>query len=103
MAGLSMGGMETHTITLNKPDVFSYYALLSGGIYTAAEIKDKTKSETHFSQLWQQRKTRAVKGAAVALKEAGINAVSYISENTAHEFLTWRRSLHELAPLLFKN
>ena len=34
MAGLSMGGMETHTITLNKPEVFSYYALLSGGTYT---------------------------------------------------------------------
>src|SRR5450631_437234 len=33
MAGLSMGGMETHTITLNKPDVFDYYALLSGGVY----------------------------------------------------------------------
>src|SRR5688500_3652595 len=25
MAGLSMGGMETRTITMNKPDVFSYY------------------------------------------------------------------------------
>jgi hypothetical protein len=36
------------------------------------------------------------------LKGAGYNAVSYVSENTAHEFLTWRRSLHELAPLLFK-
>jgi hypothetical protein len=44
-----------------------------------------------------------VKDAVVALKGAGINAVSYISENTAHEFLTWRRSLYELAPLLFKN
>jgi len=37
------------------------------------------------------------------LKGAGYNAVSYISENTAHEFLTWRRSLHELAPMLFKD
>jgi hypothetical protein len=26
-----------------------------------------------------------------------------VSENTAHEFLTWRRSLKELAPLLFKD
>ena len=37
------------------------------------------------------------------LKEAGINAVSYVSENTRHEFQTWRRSLQELAPLLFKD
>jgi len=26
-----------------------------------------------------------------------------VSTNTAHEFLTWRRSLHEMAPLLFRN
>jgi len=26
----------------------------------------------------------------------------FIENNTGHEFLTWRRSLKELAPLLFK-
>ena len=103
MAGLSMGGMETHTITLNKPEVFSYYALLSGGTYTPEEIKDKSKVKLIFLSCGSKERPDAVKTAAIALKEAGINAVSYISENTAHEFLTWRRSLHELAPLLFKN
>ena len=103
MAGLSMGGMETHTITLNKPDVFSYYALLSGGIYAPAEIKDKSKVKLIFLSCGSKERPDGVKNAAVALKEAGINAVSFVSENTAHEFLTWRRSLHELAPLLFKN
>jgi hypothetical protein len=38
-----------------------------------------------------------------ALKAAGINSVFYVSPNTAHEWLTWRRSLHEFAPLLFKD
>jgi len=103
MAGLSMGGMETHTITLNKPDVFSYYALLSGGIYTPAEIKDKSKVKLIFLSCGSKERPDGVKNAVIALKEAGYNAVSYISENTAHEFLSWRRSLHELAPLLFKN
>jgi enterochelin esterase-like enzyme len=102
MAGLSMGGMETHTITLNKPDVFSYYALLSGGTYNPAEIKDKSKVKLIFLSCGSKERPEAVKNATTALKEAGINAVSYISQNTAHEFLTWRRSLHELAPLLFK-
>jgi enterochelin esterase-like enzyme len=102
MGGLSMGGMETHTITLNKPDVFSYYALLSGGVYTPAEIKDKSKVKLVFLSCGSKERPDGVKNAAVALKENGINAVSYVSENTAHEFLTWRRSLHELAPLLFK-
>jgi enterochelin esterase-like enzyme len=103
MAGLSMGGMETHTITLNKPEVFSYYALLSGGLYKPDEIKDKSKVKLIFISCGSKERPDAVKNAVDTLKEAGFNAVSYVSENTAHEFLTWRRSLHELAPLLFKD
>jgi predicted peptidase len=101
MAGLSMGGMETHTITLNKPEVFSYYALLSGGTYKPEEIKDKSTVKLIFLSCGSKERPDAVKGAVIALKEAGFNAVSYISENTAHEFQTWRRSLYQLAPLLF--
>ncbi len=48
MAGLSMGGMETHAITLNKPNVFSYYGLLSGGLYTPEELNDKDKPKLIF-------------------------------------------------------
>jgi predicted alpha/beta superfamily hydrolase len=103
MAGLSMGGMETHAITLNKPDVFSYYALLSGGIYTPDELKDKTKPKLIFISCGSRERPDGVKSAVTALKGGGYNAVSYVSENTAHEFLTWRRSLKELAPLLFQN
>ena len=36
------------------------------------------------------------------LKKAGINAVYYESPLTAHEWLSWRRDLHEFAPLLFQ-
>ena len=102
MAGLSMGGMETHTITLARPDVFSHYALLSGGMYTPAEIKDKSKVKLIFISCGSFENPDGVKKAAIALKDAGINAVSFVSENTRHEFQTWRRSLQELAPLLFK-
>jgi enterochelin esterase-like enzyme len=103
MAGLSMGGMETHMITLNKSDVFSYYALLSGGIYTPDELKGKSKPKLIFISCGSRERPDGVKNAVTALKGAGYNAVSYVSENTAHEFLTWRRSLHELAPLLFRD
>lgn len=103
MAGLSMGGMETHLITLAKPDEFAYYGLLSGGIYTPAELKDKPKAKLIFISCGSKENPAGVNNAAAALKEAGYNAVSFISENTAHEFLTWRRSLKELAPLLFKD
>ncbi len=102
MGGLSMGGMETKMITMNKPEVFSHYALLSGGTYKPEDIKDKSKVKLIFLSCGSKERPDGVKSATVALKEAGFNAVSYISEGTAHEFQTWRRSLHELAPLLFK-
>ena len=103
MAGLSMGGMETRTITLNKPEVFSYWALLSGGTYKPEDIKDPSKVKLIFTSCGSKENPEGVKQSVAALKAAGFNAVSYISENTAHEFLTWRRSLHELAPLLFND
>ena len=101
MAGLSMGGMETKTITLARPDVFSHYALLSGGTYAPEDIKDKSGVKLIFLSCGSFENANGIRNAAAALKESGINAVSYISENTRHEFQTWRRSLHELAPLLF--
>ena len=101
MAGLSMGGMETKTITLARPDIFSHYGLLSGGTYAPEDIKDKSKVKLVFLSCGSFENANGVRNAATALKEAGINAVSYISGNTRHEFQTWRRSLHELAPLLF--
>ena len=41
--------------------------------------------------------------AAKALNDAGFKAVSYVSPKTRHEFQTWRRSLLELAPLMFQD
>ena len=103
MAGLSMGGMETHTITLNRPEVFSQYALLSGGIYTPEELKDKQKPKLIFISCGSRENPDRVRQAADTLKQTGYNAVSFVSENTAHEFLTWRRSLYQLAPKLFQD
>jgi enterochelin esterase family protein len=37
------------------------------------------------------------------LDKAGIKNVYYESQGTGHEWLNWRRSLHEFAPLLFKD
>jgi len=103
MAGLSMGGMETHLLTLAKPEEFSYYGLLSGGTYTPAELQGKPKPKLIFISCGSKENPAGVSNAAAALKDAGYNAVSFVSNNTAHEFLTWRRSLKELAPLLFNN
>lgn len=102
MAGLSMGGMETHAITLARPETFGHYGILSGGVYTPEEIKDKKQVDYIFiscgSKEWPDRVLKAVSD----LKAAGFNAESYVSEGTAHEFLTWRRSLYVMAQKLFK-
>ncbi|MFN8241942.1 MAG: alpha/beta hydrolase-fold protein [Bacteroidales bacterium] len=103
MAGLSMGGMETKTITVNNPAVFSSYGLLSGGTYSPTDIKDKSMVKLIFLSCGSKERPDGVKNATEALKKEGFNAVSFVSEGTAHEFLTWRRSLYQLAPLLFRD
>ena len=103
MAGLSMGGGETHTITLARPEVFGYYGLLSGGVYTPDEIKDPKQVRGIFIGCGSKESAERTLKAAEDLKQAGFqNVKGYVSEGTAHEFLTWRRCLKEMAPMLFK-
>ena len=102
MAGLSMGGIETKLITLRRPEAFGYYGLLSGGQYEPSDIKDAKQVKLIFESCGSKERPDAIKQSVDNLKNAGFNAVGYISEGTAHEFLTWRRSLYEMAQLLFK-
>ena len=102
MAGLSMGGMETKLITLRRPEVFGSYGLLSGGQYEPSDIKDKKQVKLIFQSCGSKERPDAIRESTARLKEAGFNAHGYVSEGTAHEFLTWRRSLYQMAQLLFK-
>jgi len=94
--------METRLITLRRPEVFGYWGLLSGGLYTPEEIGDPSQVRLIFESCGSKEFPDGISKSVDALKGAGYNAVGYISEGTAHEFLTWRRSLYEMAPLLFK-
>ncbi len=102
MAGLSMGGIETKLITLRRPEAFGYYGLLSGGTYMPDDIKDPKQVKVIFESCGSKENPDGIKSSVDALKAAGYNAHGFVSEGTAHEFLTWRRSLREMAPLLFK-
>lgn len=102
MAGLSMGGMETKTITLNKPNVFGYYGLLSGGTYASIDFKDKIKPKFIFQSCGSKERPEGIRKSTEELKTAGFNAVSYISEGTAHEFQSWRRAFYQMAPMMFR-
>lgn len=112
MAGLSMGGMETKTITLKHLDKFSHIGLFSGGSISPADISDMAAFKQANKLVFVSYGSREVggdnprrggdpKASIEALKAAGINSHYYISPETAHEWQTWRRSLHEFAPLVF--
>ena len=102
MAGLSMGGIETKLITLRRPEMFAYYGLLSGGTYMPEDIKDPKQVKVIFESCGSKENPEGINASVNALKAAGFDAHGFVSEGTAHEFLTWRRSLREMAPLLFK-
>ena len=108
MAGLSMGGMQTHQITMAHLDKFANIGLFSGGSIATTEITNmvafkKKVKVVFFSSGSLEPGAPSAKAAAAALKQAGVNSYFYESPLTAHEWQTWRRSLHEFAPLLFKD
>ncbi|MFC1493964.1 alpha/beta hydrolase-fold protein [Thermodesulfobacteriota bacterium] len=104
MAGLSMGSFVTRVVALPNPDRFSYIGYFSGGTVAPAEITDKSKVKLVFMSYGsRERGADGLKDAADALQQTGIKSVSYVSPLTAHEWQSWRRSLYEFAPLLFKN
>ncbi|WP_071144937.1 bifunctional endo-1,4-beta-xylanase/feruloyl esterase [Bacteroides ihuae] len=102
MAGLSMGGIETKLITLRRPEAFNYYGLLSGGTYMPGDIKDKNQVESIFISCGSKENPDGVTKAVDELKAAGFKATAFVSPGTAHEFLTWRRSLYHMAQQIFK-
>jgi enterochelin esterase-like enzyme len=118
MAGLSMGGFETRLITLKRLDAFSYIGLFSGGSIPADDVKNtpgfKEKVKLVFVS-FGSREIENIKNSnrgpfggdpqenTKAIQQEGINAHFYVSPNTAHEWQSWRRSLHEFAQLVFKD
>jgi enterochelin esterase-like enzyme len=117
MAGLSMGGMQTFHIALRHLDLFSHIGVMSGaplGDFDAGTAYDGVFSDpSAFNErmrlLWFGAGTaepgayQRVESVRQALDSIGIDHVVYTSQGTAHEWLTWRRSLKEFAPLLFRD
>ncbi|HEX43051.1 MAG TPA: hypothetical protein ENN81_13490 [Phycisphaerales bacterium] len=113
MAGLSMGGMETKSITLKNLDKFSHIGLFSGGSISQEDVSNTPGFKEKVKLVFVSYGSRELGGGrggfggdpkanAEALKQAGINSVFYVSPDTAHEFQSWRRSLHQFAQLLFR-
>jgi enterochelin esterase family protein len=116
MAGLSMGGMQTLNLTLRHLDHFAWIGAMSSpprqgfdvsNAYDGA-FRDAGAFNKKVKLLWLGAGTaeaRFHEGAVAmrdALNKAGIKHVFYSSPGTDHEWQTWRRSLHDLAPRLFQ-
>jgi len=117
MAGLSMGGMQTRVIGLAHLDTFSHLGVFSGGSIAPSDISDIAAFKQKVKLVFVSYGSREVdpatrrrggpsggdpKANTDALQQAGVNTHYYISPQTAHEWQSWRRSLHEFAPLLFQ-
>ncbi|MFO1514121.1 MAG: alpha/beta hydrolase-fold protein [Verrucomicrobiota bacterium] len=107
MAGLSMGGMETKIITLKNLDKFSHIGLFSGGVINTNDVNNtpgfREKVKVVFASCGSRENPGNIKANHEALNGIGLQNTAYVSPDTAHEFQTWRRSLREFAPLLFRD
>jgi enterochelin esterase-like enzyme len=119
MTGLSMGGFQSFQITLHNLDKFAYI----GGFSGAGQMQQGVEFSKLYNGAWSdvaafnkkvklmfvstgkaepERMYQTVNNFHNELVKAGITHVYYESPGTAHEWLTWRRSLNQFAPLLFK-
>jgi enterochelin esterase family protein len=119
MAGLSMGGAQTFETVLTNQDKFAYLGGFSGSCggfgRGGAAFDPKTTCGGAFADVAAFNRNvklvylsigseegQGAKNFSDALNKAGIAAVYFESPGTAHEWLTWRRSLHDFAPRLFR-
>ena len=105
-AGLSMGGMQAREITLANPEKFAYVGSFSSGAWNVDQVKASEGFAKNVKLLFMSGGGKENMGCVEAAKnikeQVGMNAVGYESPGTAHEWHTWRRSLHEFAQLIFK-
>ena len=115
MAGLSWGGHQTFDVVLNNLDRFAWMGTFSGaifgmdaqtaynGIFTRPEEFNK-KIHLLFMTCGTEGLDKMInaKKTVETLNALGIPAQYYEATGLDHEWLTWRRSLREFVPKLFK-
>ena len=112
MAGLSWGGHQTFDVVLQNLDKFAWLGTFSGAIF-GLDVKtayngvfanaDEFNKKIHYMYMnWGSDDFIKSGDIVKQLRELGIKVDSSESAGTGHEFLTWRRGLHEFIPHLFK-
>ena len=119
IAGLSMGGMHTQTITNDNPGIFGYIGVFSMGIMNNSprtqdvsgiekerDAKIEALKKSGYKLYWigcgesdmaYDNTKRLIKG----LNDLGMKYTNF-DKVGGHTWDTWRVCLKELAPLLFK-
>ena len=114
IAGLSMGAGQAMQIGMTNLDKFAYVGAFSGigargediktaydGVWADAKtFNDKIKD--FYISVGTKENVERARTYHKALEDAGITHEYFESEGTAHEWQTWRRSLHGFAPRLFQ-
>ena len=112
MAGLSWGGHQTFDLVMQHPDLFSWMGGFSGAIFGldldktydgAFRRADEFNRRIHYLMLTcGSEENFGTEALVKQLRDAGIKVDFYVSPGTHHEWLTWRRSLRQFVPHLFK-
>jgi enterochelin esterase-like enzyme len=115
MAGLSMGSVQTLYIGLNNLDTFAYLGVFSrrpmsaeefsnfSGVFAdAAAFNQKVKLFWWGAGTAEEGIYHATKANLAELAEVGIKSVFVEFPGTSHEWQTWRKSLYDFAPRLFR-
>lgn len=112
MAGLSWGGHQTFDLVMNNMDKFAWMGAFSGALFGldinksydgALSRSDEFNSRIHYLFLSCGSEENFGTGKLVDdLRGAGVKVDYYVSPGTHHEWLTWRRSLKEFVPHLFR-
>ena len=102
MAGLSLGGMLTGTVGVRHSDLFGWLGIFSGGVVSDPALLRKDTVRLVFETCGSEEYPERIEQNVAQLKDQGFNAASYVSPGTAHEWPTWRRSLYQFLPLIFR-
>jgi enterochelin esterase-like enzyme len=115
MAGLSMGGGQTLQITSKHLDLFAWIGSFSapprqldlkttmnGVLEDAAAFNKRVRLFWIGAGTGEEAFHKAASQMHATLDGAGIKHVFFASTGTSHEWQTWRRSLHDFVPRLFR-
>ena len=113
ICGLSLGGFQAYTIGLDHPELFGWIGGFSGSGRGPGDRRDSEMYPQSLNEDYHllyisigtdepAQMYAGIRDLHLALDKLGVKHFYYESPGTGHEWLTWRRSLRQFAPMLFR-